>query len=136
MVAEGKSIIFISHKLNEIMAISDRVTVLRRGKVTAAGVEVKKTTRVELARLMVGRDVLFSVEKKPVKVGDVKLAIEDLHAENDKGLKSLNGISINVRAGEIVGLAGVAGNGQRELADVITGFTKIYFRSNYDWREE
>lgn len=124
MVSEGKSIIFISHKLNEIMAIADRVTVLRRGKVTAAGVEVKKTTRVDLARLMVGRDVLFSVEKKPVKAGDVKLAIENLHAENDKGLKSLNGISINVRAGEIVGLAGVAGNGQSELADVITGLRK------------
>ncbi|MHC1784281.1 MAG: ABC transporter ATP-binding protein [Anaerolineaceae bacterium] len=124
MVAQGKSIIFISHKLNEIMAIADRVTVLRRGKVTAAGVNVKKTNRVELARLMVGRDVLFTIEKKPVKVGDVRLSIEDLHAENDKCLSCLKGVSLNVRAGEIVGLAGVAGNGQSELADVITGLRK------------
>jgi simple sugar transport system ATP-binding protein len=124
MVSQGKSIIFISHKLNEILEIADRVTVLRRGKVTAAGVDVKKINRVELARLMVGRDVLFTIEKKPVKLGGERLSIENLHAENDKGLKSLNGLSLKVQGGEIVGLAGVAGNGQSELADVITGLRK------------
>jgi len=124
MVAEGKSIIFISHKLQEIMSIADRVTVLRRGKVTATGVPVKGITRDELARLMVGRDVLFSLDKKPPQTGDVVLAVDNLWAENDKGIKALRGLSLNVRSGEIVGLAGVAGNGQRELADVITGLRR------------
>ncbi len=124
MVAEGKSIIFISHKLQEIMSIADRVTVLRRGKVTATGVPVKGITRDELARLMVGRDVLFSLDKKPPHTGEVVLAVDNLWAENDKGIKALRGLSLNVRSGEIVGLAGVAGNGQRELADVITGLRR------------
>ena len=125
MVAEGKSIIFISHKLNEVMEISDRVTVLRRGKVTAAGVPVKGVTKADLARLMVGRDVIFNHEKNACQPGKVVLAVEDVHAENDKGLPALRGVSLNVRQGEIVGLAGVAGNGQRELADVITGMRRV-----------
>ena len=121
MVAQGKSIIFISHKLQEVAAIADRVSVLRRGKATASGVEAKGVSRQELAKLMVGRDVVFSVDKKPSKPGNVILDVEDVHAENDKGLKSLNGVSLNVRAGEIVGIAGVAGNGQIELSQVIAG---------------
>src|SRR5512143_816140 len=121
MTAEGKSIIFISHKLQEVTAIADRVTVLRRGKVTASGLPAKGVTRQELARLMVGREVVFAVEKKPQKAGEVALEIRDLHAENDKGLPALRGVSLDVRRGEIVGLAGVAGNGQRELSQVISG---------------
>ena len=121
MVAQGKSIIFISHKLQEVMAIADRVTVLRKGRVTAAGVETHSTTRQELARLMVGREVLFRMDKTPQKPGEIVLSVEDVHAENDKGLPALRGVSLNVRQGEIVGLAGVAGNGQRELAQIITG---------------
>jgi ABC-type uncharacterized transport system ATPase subunit len=121
MSEEGKSIIFISHKLDEVMAIADRVTVLRKGEVSAAGVEVASTNKQELARMMVGREVLFRLEKKAQQPGEVVLGITDLQALNDKGLPALRGISLNVRAGEIVGLAGVAGNGQRELADVITG---------------
>lgn len=121
MVADGKSIIFISHKLNEVMDISDRVTVLQRGKVTAAGVDAHSVTKADLARLMVGRDVIFSLEKNPVHPGSVVLSVQDLCAENDKGLPALRGINLQLRQGEIVGLAGVAGNGQRELADVITG---------------
>lgn len=124
MVAAGKSVIFISHKLQEVTAIADRVTVLRRGVVTAQAVPAKGVTRQELARLMVGREVIFQVDKKPVKAGDVVLDIRDIHAENDKGLHALRGLSLNVRAGEIVGLAGVAGNGQSELAQVITGLRK------------
>jgi ABC-type uncharacterized transport system ATPase subunit len=124
MVAEGKSIVFISHKLQEVMAIADRITVLRKGKVTAAGLDARNSTRQELAKLMVGRDVIFHLDKQPQQPGEVVLQLKDVHAENDKGLHALNGVSLDVRAGEIVGLAGVAGNGQRELAQVITGLRK------------
>jgi general nucleoside transport system ATP-binding protein len=124
MVEQGKSVIFISHKLQEVTAIADRVSVLRRGRVTASGVSAKGITRKELARLMVGREVVFFVDKKPKEAGNVILDVKDVHAENDKGLPALRGISLNVRAGEIVGVAGVAGNGQNELSQVITGLRK------------
>ena len=121
MIDEGKSVIFISHKLQEVMEISDRVTVLQKGKVTAAGVSTTNITRQELARLMVGREVLFHMEKKAQKPGKVILKVEELYADNDKGLQALKGVSFQVHEGEILGLAGVAGNGQGELAQVITG---------------
>ncbi len=121
MTLAGKSVIFISHKLQEVMAIADRVTVLRKGKVTAAGLEMKNITRQELAHLMVGRDVVFHIDKKPRTPGEVVLDVQDVHADNDKGLPALRGVSLQIRAGEILGLAGVAGNGQRELAHVISG---------------
>lgn len=124
MVAQGKSIIFISHKLQEVTAIADRVTVMRRGKVTAPGFKMGATSREELARLMVGREVLFHLEKKLCIPGKEVLKVEDLYADNDKGLPALQGVSFYICAGEIVGLAGVAGNGQRELAQVITGLRK------------
>lgn len=124
MVAEGKSIIFISHKLQEVMAIADRVTVLRKGKVTATGVPTFGSTRQELARLMVGRDVVFQMEKKPQEAGNVVLSVKDVKAENDKGLPAVRGISFEIRRGEIFGLAGVAGNGQRELSQMISGLRK------------
>jgi len=124
MVAQGKSVIFISHKLHEVTAIADRVSVLRRGVATASGVPSKGATRQELARLMVGRDIIFSLDKKPGKPGEVVLDVKDVHAENDKGLPALRGLSLNVKAGEIVGVAGVAGNGQSELSQVITGLRK------------
>ncbi len=124
MVAQGKSVIFISHKLHEVSSIADRVTVLRRGVVTAAGVPAKGVSRQELARLMVGRDVVFSINKKPADVGKLVLDVKDVHADNDKGLPALRGLSLNVHAGEIVGVAGVAGNGQSELSQVITGLRK------------
>ena len=123
MTAEGKSIIFISHKLHEVMQITDRVTVLRRGKVTAAGISSHGVSREDLARLMVGRDVIFNLDKKPCKRGG-SLAVDNVFADNDKLLPALRGINLQVCQGEIVGLAGVAGNGQRELADVITGLRK------------
>ncbi len=121
MVAQGKSVIFISHKLQEVSEIADRVSVLRRGVATASGVPSKGISRQELARLMVGRDVIFSIDKKPAQPGEVVLDVHDIYAENDKGLPALRGISLNVRAGEIVGVAGVAGNGQSELSEVISG---------------
>jgi len=124
MTAQGKSVIFISHKLQEVTTIADRITVLRRGKVTAAGLPAGSVTLAELARLMVGREVIFRLEKKPVQPGKVVLEVRDVHAENDKGLPALRGVSLTVRAGEIVGLAGVAGNGQRELSQVISGLRK------------
>ncbi|HEY3229652.1 MAG TPA: ABC transporter ATP-binding protein [Roseiflexaceae bacterium] len=127
MAAEGKSIIFISHKLQEVMAIADRVTVLRRGRVTAAGLPIGQTSTAELAKLMVGREVLFRVEKQPVEPGAVVLKVEDVEAPNDRGLPALRGVSLYVRAGEIVGLAGVAGNGQRELSEVITGLRECTY---------
>lgn len=121
MVAEGKSMIFISHKLHEVMAIADRITVLRKGKITAAGIPIDQVTRQELARLMVGRDVIFHIDKKPQQVGEVVLSVENIHADNDKGLPAVQGVSLEVHAGEIVGLAGIAGNGQGELVEVISG---------------
>jgi simple sugar transport system ATP-binding protein len=124
MTAQGKSIVFISHKLHEVMDISDRVTVLQKGKVTSAGVRTADVTRSDLARLMVGREVIFRIEKKQVEAGDVVLSVDDLKADNDKGLPALRGASLHVRAGEVVGLAGVAGNGQNELAETITGLRK------------
>jgi simple sugar transport system ATP-binding protein len=117
----GKSIVFISHKLNEVLLIADRVTVMRRGKVTAAGVNPKGMTIRDLAKLMVGREVIFDLDKKKVTPGEIVLSVTNLRCENDKGLPALRGVDLNVRHGEIVGLAGVAGNGQRELAEVITG---------------
>jgi ABC-type uncharacterized transport system ATPase subunit len=124
MVAEGKSIVFISHKLREVMAIADRITVLRKGRVTAAGVKPAETTTADLARLMVGRPVLFRLEREVQEPGEAVLVVENVSADNDKGLPALRNLSLQVRAGEILGIAGVAGNGQRELAEVITGLRK------------
>ncbi len=124
MVTQGKSVIFISHKLNEVSSIADRVSVLRRGKVTASGVPAKGVSKQELASMMVGREVVLFVDKKPKDAGKVILDVNDVHAENDKGLPALRGLSLHVRAGEIVGIAGVAGNGQVELSQVIAGLRK------------
>lgn len=121
MVDQGKSIIFISHKLHEVTAVADRVTVLRKGVVTAEGIPAKGLTQADLARLMVGRDVVFSVKKKPQEPGDIVLSVNNVEAENNKGVPALRGVSLDVRSGEILGVAGVAGNGQSELAEVITG---------------
>ena len=117
---EGLPIIFISHKLNEVLEIADRITVLRRGKLIetlpAAG-----TTEQELARRMVGREVLLRVEKTPATPGETILEVEDLHALDDRGLEAVRGVSFAVHAGEIVGLAGVDGNGQTQLIEALTG---------------
>jgi simple sugar transport system ATP-binding protein len=125
MTKQGKSIVFISHKLQEVMEISDRVTVLQKGKVTSSGLNTRDVTRADLAQLMVGRKVIFRVEKKEVQAGNVVLDVKDLKAFNDKGIQALNGVSLNVREGEIVGLAGVAGNGQNELAETLAGLREI-----------
>ena len=122
--AEGKSILFITHKLNEIMAVSDRCTVLRKGKYIGT-VDIKDTTKEELSKMMVGRDVQFAVEKKPCEPGKPILEVENLvvpskvHKNN-----AVRGVSFNVRAGEIVCIAGIDGNGQSELIYGITGLEK------------
>jgi ABC-type uncharacterized transport system ATPase subunit len=121
---EGLSIIFISHKLNEVLEIADRITVLRRGK-TIETVPRTGATEASLARAMVGRDVLLRVDKGVPEIGDVLLEVEDLHVLDDRGIEKVRGVSFDVRAGEIVGIAGVDGNGQTELIDALTGLQKI-----------
>jgi general nucleoside transport system ATP-binding protein len=124
LTREGTSVIFISHKLNEVLEIADRITVLRRGK-RIDSVPREGATEDGLARMMVGRDVLLRVEKTPAEPGDVLLDVKDLHVLDDRGLPAVRGVSLQVRAGEIVGIAGVDGNGQSELIDAITGLRKI-----------
>jgi ABC-type uncharacterized transport system ATPase subunit len=121
---EGWSIIFISHKLNEVLDIADRITVLRRGKVVDT-VPVEGATEESLARMMVGREVLLRVDKKPSQPGEPLLEVEDLHIVDDRGLEVVRGVSFAVRAGEIVGLAGVDANGQSELIDGMTGLRHV-----------
>jgi general nucleoside transport system ATP-binding protein len=123
LTAQGKSIIFISHKLNEVLEIADRVTVLRRGKKVET-LPAQGATEEQLARLMVGREVLLRVEKGASTAGEPLLRVEDLHVTDDRGLEKVRGISFEVRAGEIVGVAGVDGNGQTELIDAITGLSR------------
>lgn len=120
MAQEGHALIFISHKLHEVLSISDRVTVLRDGRVVKT-LPTSEATREELARLMVGREVLLRVERQPIQLGPARLSLEDLWAEGDRGVPALRGVNLSVRAGEIMGIAGVSGNGQRELAEVIAG---------------
>ena len=121
MTSAGRSVAFISHKLNEVLAIADRITVIRRGKVTAAGIPAAGATRADLARRMIGREVIETVERSPANLGPTVLDVRDIAAPNDRGLPALRGASLEVRSGEIVGIAAIAGNGQSELAEVITG---------------
>lgn len=124
MAGEGKSLIFISHKLDEVVKFADRVTILRDGT-DVATFEVGDTSKSDLARLMVGRDVSFDIEKQETEFGDAVLVVQGVEAENDKGLPALRGVDLEIRAREIVGIAGVAGNGQTELAEVITGLRDL-----------
>lgn len=120
MTTEGHTVIFITHKLDEVFAISERVTVLRQGKVVAT-LNTSETDKPSLARLMVGREVLFRLEKNPINPGDVILRVEGLHALNDRGLPAVKDATFTISAGEILGIAGVAGNGQRELIETLAG---------------
>jgi simple sugar transport system ATP-binding protein len=121
MTGEGKSIIFITHKLREVVEVADRVTVLRKGKVTAQGESMSGVTTRELAQRMVGREVVFTVKKEVQEHGDLVLNMEEVSALNNRGLPALKEVSLQVYGGEILGIAGVGGNGQSELAEVITG---------------
>ena len=123
LVDDGLTIIFITHKLDEVMEISDRVTVLRKGKAIAT-VNTAETNKAQLAELMVGREVVFRLEKNEVNRGEKILVVDDVHALNDRGLPALRGTSFDLYEGEILGVAGVSGNGQRELAEVLTGLRR------------
>jgi simple sugar transport system ATP-binding protein len=121
---QGNAIIFISHKLSEVMSLCDDITVLRRGKVVGT-VNTKNTTNQELAELMVGREINFNLQKPPVSSGQLLLSLENLQVADDRGVNRVNNVSFELREGEILGVAGVDGNGQRELADAIAGLRKI-----------
>ncbi|MEJ6399037.1 ABC transporter ATP-binding protein [Yoonia sp. 208BN28-4] len=120
---EGKTIILITHKLREIMETTDTVSVMRRGEMTAT-VKTAETSPAELAELMVGRKVLLRVDKKPAEPGEMILEVENLKVVDEQGVERLRGIDLNIRAGEILGIAGVAGNGQSELLEVLGGYEK------------
>ncbi len=122
--ADGKSIIFITHKLNEVLEIADRITVLRRGK-KIDSVPREGATEEGLARMMVGRDVLLRVDKGPASPGEVALEVKDMHVRDERELEKVGGVSFSVRSGEIVAIAGVDGNGQTELIEAITGLRRI-----------
>jgi simple sugar transport system ATP-binding protein len=123
LTAQGKSIIFITHKLNEVLEIADRITVLRRG-VKVETLPAAGATEEGLARLMVGREVLLEVDKLPAQPGEPMLQVEGLHVFDDRGIEKVRGVSFEVRTGEILGIAGVDGNGQTELIDALTGLRR------------
>ncbi|CAG5399639.1 ABC transporter ATP-binding protein [Streptococcus pneumoniae] len=124
LVKEGKSIILITHKLDEIRAVSDRVTVIHRGK-SIETVEIAGATNADLAEMMVGRSVSFKTKKKASKPKEVVLSIKDLVVNENRGVPAVKNLSLDVRAGEIVGIAGIDGNGQSELIQAITGLRKV-----------
>lgn len=120
LVQEGRSVVFISHKLHEVMSLSDRIIVLRAGEVVAER-KTSETSLRELASLMVGRELLEKLDKKKMQPGEPVLEIENLHALNDKKLPALKNVHLVVRRNEVLGMAGVSGNGQRELAEILFG---------------
>jgi simple sugar transport system ATP-binding protein len=125
MKDNGYSLVLISHKLQEVLSISDRITVLREGRLVGT-VPTEDMTRQELARMMVGREVLLErTREDEVEVGEVRLRLEDIRAHDVTGQPALRGVSLSVQGGEILGLAGISGNGQRELAEVVAGLRPI-----------
>lgn len=120
LVDQGKSVIFITHKLKEVLSIADRITVLRRGSVVGT-VRPAETSEAELARMMVGREVILQVEKEPARSGEVVLDVDELYVQDDRGGVAVDSVSFQVRAGEVLGIAGVQGNGQTELVEALTG---------------
>ncbi|MGE5599427.1 MAG: ABC transporter ATP-binding protein [Bacteroidota bacterium] len=123
LVAQGKSIIFITHKLREVSSIADRVTVIRRGRVVGTR-DTAGTNARELANMMVGHEVELVVAKKPADPGAIVLEMQNVHALNNRRLPALRGVNLTVRAGEILGIAGIEGNGQTELVEVLTGLRR------------
>jgi ABC-type uncharacterized transport system ATPase subunit len=124
LAAEGKTVILITHKLREVIAISNRVTVMRAGR-NVGVVRTQDTSEHELARLMVGREVFLQIDREPAKAGEEVLTARNLCANNAHGLQALDNVCLSVRAGEILGIAGVEGNGQTELVEVVTGMRPI-----------
>jgi ABC-type uncharacterized transport system ATPase subunit len=123
LVKQGKSLIFITHKLNEVMAIADRIMVLRNGKMVGITTP-EQATEASLASMMVGREVILKVEKEPAQLGENVLEVENLRVRDDRHLMAVDGVSFTVKAGEVLGVAGVQGNGQTELVEALTGLRK------------
>ena len=123
MASEGRSIVFVTHHIDEVMAVADRITVMKLGKVVATRLR-SEVTPDQLAMLIVGREVMYNVKKNAMQMGDVVLQLSDVSAVNDLGTPAIRGLSLELKAGEILGVAGVSGNGQRELDEVVTGMRK------------
>jgi simple sugar transport system ATP-binding protein len=123
MASEGRSIVFVTHHIDEVMAIADRITVMKLGKVVATRMK-DEVTQDQLATLIVGREVLYNVKKEPTDIGKVALKLDAVSADNDLGTPAVRDVSFELRAGEILGVAGVSGNGQRELDEIVTGMRK------------
>jgi general nucleoside transport system ATP-binding protein len=123
LVDQGKSIVFITHKLREVLAVADRITVLRLGRVVGSA-DPEAATPQSLATLMVGRDVILSIDKEPADPGAARLQIRGLSVQDDRGSTTISNLDLDVRGGEIVGIAGVEGNGQREFVEAIAGMRK------------
>jgi ABC-type uncharacterized transport system ATPase subunit len=124
LVAQGKSVIFITHKLKEVLAIADRITVLRNGRV-AGSTTPREATEASLAKMMVGREVILTVDKGPAQLGETVLDVHGLHVLDDRGSIAVNDVSLQVRAGEVLGIAGVQGNGQTQLVEALTGLRPV-----------
>ena len=123
LIKEGKTIIFITHKLQEVLDLSDNITVIRRGK-DVGNLKTSEATKELIANMMVGRQVLFNINKEDVEIGEVLVKVENLRAKNDLGFEKVKGISFDIREGEVLGIAGVEGNGQTELIEVLAGLRK------------
>jgi simple sugar transport system ATP-binding protein len=124
LVDQGKSLIFITHKLNEVLEIADRIAVLRHGKIVGTA-DPSEMTEASCASMMVGREVILKVEKEPAEPGEVVLDVDDLHVLDDRNLPTLDGVSFQLREGEVLGIAGVQGNGQTELVEALTGLRDV-----------
>jgi simple sugar transport system ATP-binding protein len=125
LAERGVSIIFITHKLKEVLSVSDRITVMRAGQVVGT-VRPEETDQAQLAAMMVGREVLLRVDKEPASPGENVLVVDDLHVMDDRGVEVVRGVSFEVRAGEVLGIAGVQGNGQSELVEALTGLREAH----------
>ncbi len=123
LTAQGKTIIFITHKLGEAMRAADDITVLRDGR-NVGSVKADETTREDLAELMVGREVLLDVDRPPAETGDVVASVSNVVVDDDRGVRAVDDVSFDVRAGEVFGIAGVDGNGQSELVEALTGLRR------------
>jgi simple sugar transport system ATP-binding protein len=124
LVTQGKSVIFITHKLKEVFALADRITVLRDGRVVGS-ITPGEATEASLAKMMVGREVILSVDKKPAELGEMVLDVQNLHVLDDRGSVAVNGVSLQVQAGEVLGIAGVQGNGQTQFVEALTGLRRV-----------
>ncbi len=124
MISDGHALIFISHKLHEVIEICERVTVLRDGRKIGTR-PIAETTKADLANWMVGREIRFSYDLGDQEPGGARLSLNNIHCENDRGMAGLQGVSLEIHSGEILGIAGVSGNGQRELAECITGLRLV-----------